>query len=163
MKALAFAFLLFAIAPIDIDTTKIENGAHYAYSAGPNRKVTLSKKDDVTTVVVAEGDRVDTLIVRSIDGKTVIGHSDNGMPPPTPSAGRIPVVIDGMNVEPFLDGDLVDRSIREHSLATYYICPKDRAMLRVPNGPAEAMFKCPVDGTLMRPGVGPSREFFLLN
>lgn len=163
MKALAFAFLLFAIAPIDIDTTKIENGARQSYAAGPGRMVSVAKDAGVTTVVVVEGERVDTLVVRNVDGKTVIAHTDNGLPRPAPSAQRAPVIIDGMDVEPFLEGDPVDRSLRQQSLGTYYICPRDRAVLRVPNGPAEAMFKCPVDGTLMRPGVGPSQQYFLLN
>ena len=163
MKALAFAFLLFALTPIDIDTSKIENGAHVTYKNDAYRTVTLSKNADVTTVLVTEGERVDTLIVRNIGGKTVIAHSDNGIPRAAGILDRAPILVDGMNVEPFLQGDAVDRSVRGMGMATYYTCPKDRAMLRVPNGSTEAMFKCPVDGTLMRPGVGPSRQFYLLN
>jgi hypothetical protein len=162
MKALAAALLLFAIQPIDIDTTKLENGKHYAYKSG-DRDVTVAKDNDITTINVVNGERVDTLIVRQVDGRTIISHTNNGLEEPPAKAEQPPLIIDGMNVDTFLRGDAVQRSVRKAGLAQFYVCPKDRAMLRVVNGPSDAMFKCPVDGTLMRPGVGPSRQFYLLN
>lgn len=163
MKALAAALLLFAIQPIDIDTTKLENGKHYAYAAG-ERRVAVAKENDATTINVVSGQRVDTLIVRQMNGKTVISHTSNGMAPPRATADSTPVIVDGLNIEAFLGGDeVMERGLADAGFASYFVCPKDRAMLRVPNAPRDAMYKCPVDGTVMRPGVGPSKEFYLLH
>ena len=45
--------------------------------------------------------------------------------------------------------------------ASYYICPKDETMLRVPKEKDLGDFKCPVDGTPMKQWR--TRQFFLLN
>ncbi len=45
----------------------------------------------------------------------------------------------------------------------YFVCPKDGAMLRVPGGTSGEAFKCPVDGTDMKSGVGMNKKFFLLD
>ena len=45
----------------------------------------------------------------------------------------------------------------------YFMCPKDQAMLRVPSAKKGATFKCPVDGTEMRPGAGKDGMIFLLD
>jgi hypothetical protein len=45
----------------------------------------------------------------------------------------------------------------------YFVCPRDGAVLHVPDTAAGDTFKCPVDGTEMKGGVGTGRKFFLLN
>jgi hypothetical protein len=47
--------------------------------------------------------------------------------------------------------------------ASYFICPKDETMLRVPAAAPGATFKCPVDGTEMRRGVSREGRIFLID
>ncbi|HEV7768642.1 MAG TPA: hypothetical protein VGQ76_26835, partial [Thermoanaerobaculia bacterium] len=54
-----------------------------------------------------------------------------------------------------------DRNVEQNE-PRFYVCPKDGASLRVPSAKANAKFLCPVDGTEMTEGVGPSKKFFLL-
>lgn len=54
-----------------------------------------------------------------------------------------------------------DRRIEQNE-PRFYVCPKDGASLRVPTAKANAKFLCPVDGTEMTEGLGPSKKFFLL-
>jgi hypothetical protein len=44
----------------------------------------------------------------------------------------------------------------------FYICPKDETMVRVPHSKFTGDLKCPVDGTVMKPGLGQRSAIFLL-
>lgn len=45
----------------------------------------------------------------------------------------------------------------------YYICPKDETMVRVGRAPRPAgELLCPIDGTPMKAGTGPTSSIFLL-
>jgi len=43
---------------------------------------------------------------------------------------------------------------------TWFVCPKDHTMLRVPDDKADQSFKCPVDGTQMEKKKGRGFAFF---
>jgi hypothetical protein len=43
---------------------------------------------------------------------------------------------------------------------TWYVCPKDHTMLRVPDGKESDTFKCPLDGTTMEKRKGKGLTFF---
>jgi len=43
---------------------------------------------------------------------------------------------------------------------TWYVCPKDHATLRVPDGKEGETYKCPVDGTTMEKRKGHGFSFF---
>ena len=43
---------------------------------------------------------------------------------------------------------------------TWFVCPKDHTMLRVPDGKEDDSFKCPVDGTAMEKRKGHGFSFF---
>jgi hypothetical protein len=58
-------------------------------------------------------------------------------------------------------GDLLDHRIfRPHHDQTWFVCPKDHAMLRVPEVKDGDTFKCPVDGTAMEKRKGRGFSFF---
>ena len=46
---------------------------------------------------------------------------------------------------------------------SFYVCPKDAAMLRVVNAPRNATYHCPVDGTEMKESIGRGKQYWLLN
>lgn len=49
---------------------------------------------------------------------------------------------------------------RERTAQTWFVCPKDHTMLRVPADKKDGTFKCPVDGTTMEQRKGRGFAFF---
>ena len=49
---------------------------------------------------------------------------------------------------------------RNPSSQTWFVCPKDHTLMRVPSGKEDATFKCPVDGTTMEKRKGHGFAFF---
>src|SRR5207245_2719937 len=62
------------------------------------------------------------------------------------------VMIDGM--------ELPSRTFPGARMQTWFVCPKDHTMLRVPAGKENETFKCPVDGTTMEKRKGRGFGFF---
>lgn len=177
MKALALAFLLFASTPIVIDTTRLADGASDVRIEG-NRTVTVARMGTTITVRIDEGKRVDTVtITRQPGGELSIAHSDNGQSRPVIALDRRPVIVDGVDLEPFLAGNFLGmqqtpeaevvppQPERRDTRGTprYYICPKDETMVRVPAGRAAGDLMCPLDGTPMKSGTGRDSQIFLLD
>lgn len=177
MKALALGFLLFATSPIVIDTTKLADGAREVRREG-SRTVSVARDGDTVVIRVDEGKRVDTVtITRNPDGQLSIGHRDNGEPRQLIALDRRPVIVDGIDLEPFLASNAVppppnsiaplppqpepERGYR--GAPRYYVCPKDETMVRVPAGRTPGELKCPLDGTPMRAGTGRDSQIFLLD
>ncbi len=48
----------------------------------------------------------------------------------------------------------------QHRTQTWFVCPKDHTMMRVPAGKSDQTFKCPVDGTTMEKRKGHGFSFF---
>jgi hypothetical protein len=176
MKALALAFLLFASTPILIDTHKLADGARDVRHEG-SRTVSIARSGNTVVVRIDEGRRTDTVtMTRQENGELSIAHQDNGVPRQMIGLDRRPVIVDGIDLEPFLAGNLLgtqkaapkvtppkpDRRYDEKNGPRYYVCPKDETMVRVPANRAPAELNCPLDGTPMKAGTGRGSAFFLL-
>ena len=171
MKSLAMAFLLFATAAIEVNTSKLAEGATQTFASG-SRTVTVYRSGSTTTVRVAEGERVDTVTLTREGGKLSIGHEDNGVARRLLVVDRPKVIVDGIDLEPHLMDSFEapntapapdpKKSITVPADGRYFICPKDATVMRVPTPMPGRTFKCPVDGTEMKSGVGPGSRYFLL-
>ena len=168
---LAMAVMLFATATIHIDTGHLPDGAKETRVEG-SRRVTVEKSDGKTIARVEEGPRVDTVVMSREDGQLTVGHSANSVPQRLFVLDRPSVIVDGIDLEPWLSGTQGTTSMkpqlrRERSDADewpqYYVCPKDEAVLRVPraHGTVET-YVCPIDGTPMKRGTGPKSQYWLL-
>lgn len=176
MKILALSFLLLATSPVVIDTSKLADHATELRVAG-GRKVHVSREGGTVTVIVEEGKRVDTItMTRTEGGELSIGHSDNGEPREIIALDRQPVIVDGIDLEPFMAGNFFGTQTtvplpqpeprdqrRNEGEGQTFMCPKDRTMVHVPSGRAPLDLKCPVDGTPMIAGSGPRSQYFLLH
>jgi hypothetical protein len=172
MKILALSFLLFATSPLVIDSSKLADNAVEMHLAG-SRKVAVSRMGGTVTVTIEEGKRVDTItMTHTDDGQLSIGRRDNGEKRQIIALDRRPVIVDGIDLEPFLAGNFfgtqkeavpAPQPQRREATPRYYLCPKDATMVRVPSGPVPPELKCPVDGTTMVAGTGHSSEYFLLH
>jgi len=75
------------------------------------------------------------------------------------------ILVDGIDLEPYLGGAVREApppAPRRQDPPRFYICPNDEATLRVRPGTPEGKYKCPLDGAVMRSGVGPGRQYWLL-
>jgi hypothetical protein len=171
IQSLAFAVLLLSTAAIEVNTDRLADGATQTFSVG-SRQVAVHKSGDTTTVRVQELDRIDTVTLTVQPGRLSIAHKDNGVERRFIVLDRPRVVVDGIDLEPYLAGatagepggvvPLPDKRPVVQGGPQYYICPKDEVMLRLPNGPANRELHCPLDGTLMKRGMGPQSQYWLL-
>lgn len=169
MKTLALAFLLFATAAIEVSTSRLADGAVETFTSG-SRTVRVHQSGATTTVRVEEGDRVDTVTIAREDGRLSIGHKDNGAVRRFIVVDRPKVIVDGIDLEPYLLGGIPSAAVPAPAPSAapdesshYFYCPKDGAMLVVPHGMAPKSLSCPVDGTQMKAGAGREQKYYLLD
>ena len=175
MKALALLFTLFATsASIQFDTSKLAVGGVDAKFAG-SRRVTVERTAQATIVRVEEGERVDTITMVRENGQVEkVITANNGKIRPFIAMDRPKVIVDGIDLEPYLngaagvqEGALVfppkkrsDRYERSPMAQREYLCPKDGTLLRVPTNAKTTAFNCPLDGTPMEAGIGPNQKYW---
>lgn len=173
MKTLALVFTLFAsVASIQFDTSKLPVGGSDAKFAG-SRRVTVERTATATIVRVEEGERVDTVtMVRESGQIERITAANNGKPRAAIAMDRPKVIVDGIDLEPFLTGAAgvpsttvqrippKKRYERSPMAQREYVCPKDGALLRIPTNAKATSFTCPLDGTPMEAGIGLGQQFW---
>ena len=137
-----------------IDTSKLMPGQAHVFTLEDNVRVTVRRAGEERRVMIERNGIVNHYTVAPDGGELRVTFSDT-------TGGLIlspgQVMVDGVP----LDGST---AIIEppRSPAKYYICPKDQTMLRVPHSKHNGQFKCPVDGTPMKPAVGRQNEYYLL-
>ncbi|HYC93474.1 MAG TPA: hypothetical protein VEO54_29985 [Thermoanaerobaculia bacterium] len=177
MKSLAFALLLFSTAAIEVNTSRLADGTTQTFLSG-SRKVAVHKSGDTTTVMVQEGDRLDTVTLTRADGELSIGRKNNGVPRRFIVVDRPKVIVDGIDLEPHLMDEMTPapQSVPAPGIVplpkkfkpmmrddtTYHVCPKDGTKVIVPPDAGPGPYRCPVDGTPLKSGVGPGSKFFLI-
>ncbi|HEX8154520.1 MAG TPA: hypothetical protein VF698_15405 [Thermoanaerobaculia bacterium] len=126
------------------------------------RKITITKKGDALNVEVegAGGSRTVTIV----GGDRGIRIERDGSRP------GISVIPPGELRERIIAGELpgfdVDqlprfrRFPRDQKLQNWFVCPKDKTLLRVPDDAGEKEFNCPVDGTKMEKRNAKDFRFF---
>jgi hypothetical protein len=157
-------------------------GAAFVYAeTGSSSRLTVSPSDmkdgetktlvdgDNTITVKRNGDTLDVkidgagntrhvTIVRGGDGEIRVERSGGRDKTHTWVVGpdRPRIMIDGMDF-----GTPGMRVLPRGSASlTWFVCPKDHTMLRVPEDKKEGTFKCPVDGTTMEQRKGRGFAFF---
>ncbi len=164
MKAFACALFLAVIAAhavaqpapstIVADTSLWKNGESQTFTLDDTVLVTIRRDGEVRRVTVMRLGMTNEYTIEPIEGRLQVTsrNTNRGV---LISPHRI--TVDGVNLE----GELRFPS-QQRGRALFYICPKDQTMLRVPHTDHDGEFKCPVDGTPMRPSAGPGSPYFLL-
>jgi hypothetical protein len=178
MKSLAFALLLFSTAAIEVNTSRLADGTTQTFVSG-SRKVAVHKSGDTTTVMVQEGDRLDTVTLTRTGGGLSIGSKNNGVTRRFIVVDRPKIVVDGIDLEPHLMDAMMPapQSTPAPGIVplpkkftpmpipddtSYHVCPKDGTKVIVPPDAGPGPFRCPVDGTPLKSGVGRGSKFFLI-
>lgn len=100
--------------------------------AGRTREVTISRTGDGLIRIDRDGTRERTLVI---------------------GPDRRRIVVDGMSLD-----DLP--ALPKRRMESWFVCPKDKTALRVPEGKEDATYKCPIDGTVMEKKKGRGFSFF---
>lgn len=161
MKTLALALLLSTAigSPeanrIVIDTTGWRPNQAQVVMVDATTRVTVARNGDVRHVTVERLGITNRYTLEPVDGELQVTSAD--------IQGRLilspdRIVVDGVS----LDKAPQPLSPRSKAKPRYYVCPKDQTMLRVPHDRHNGEFKCPVDGTRMKPAVGHQSAIFLL-
>lgn len=161
MKALAFVLFLAAatvqaVGMYAFDTSKLAPGVAHVFTVDDSVRVTIRRDGEVRHVTVERLGIRNEYKLERVNGVLELTWKDvaQGL---VFSPHRI--LVDGVT----LDGSLPVPSPDLRKKATYYICPKDQTMLRVPHSDHDGEFQCPVDGTPMKPSAGRTSPYFLLN
>lgn len=150
-----FAMGVFAASSrFSISANDLKDGETKTFGDG-DRTITVHRSGDAIDVKINGASTSKRIVIDSTDGEIHIGgdgpraFSFNGTP------GAMPRI--------FIDGNMPSlerRKLREKSTQTWYVCPKDHTMLRIPDGKSDATYKCPVDGTTMEKREGRGFTFF---
>lgn len=159
MKSLAFAALLLvavglgAEGLIIIDTTDIKPGDPPKVVTVDGVTISVTRVLDIRRVrVTREGmPHFNEYIVEPADGELRLTRATVGSR----------VIFDPRRI--VVDGVQLDSGLRAPVTGGWlYVCPRDETMVRITK-PHSGEIKCPLDGTVMKRGVGQSSQIFLLN
>jgi hypothetical protein len=159
MKTLAFVLLLSSaiVTPpadkITVDTSAMLPGQSQVFTLDESVRVEVTRVGEQRSVRIERMGIVNLYQLEPVNGRlqVTVAETDRGL---VVSPHRI--VVDGVA----LDG--IPQIPARRGRLYFYICPKDETMVRIPHSNFRGELKCPVDGTVMKPGLGQQSAIFLL-
>ena len=118
------------------------------------KTITVKREGNTTHVQIADAENTEKLTITREGGRLRIGRVDSdGIQSFTLGPDRRKIIIDGMPLGDFENLPRF-RDLPKKNMQSWFVCPKDHTMLRVPEGKEDQTFKCPVDGTTMEKRKG---------
>jgi len=161
-----FAFLLlFVIAGamtastrLTISPSQMKDGETKTFT-DDGRKVTVRREGTTTHVTIEGAEGTKTLSITNDGSDIHIDGFDGTRRKIVVGPDRPRVLIDGMDFKG-LD-DFPRHGLMPRKAQTWFVCPKDHTMLRVPEDQVDdKTFKCPLDGTTMEKRKGRGFAFY---
>jgi hypothetical protein len=148
---------------LTINPSEMKDGETKTFT-DDGRKVTVTREGNTTKVLIEGADGTKTLSITNDDGEIRIDGAD-GKRRKVIQIGpdRPRILIDGMDFKDFNFKGLEDfprHGLMPRKAQTWFVCPKDHTMLRVPDEKSDDTFKCPIDGTTMEKKKGRGFAFF---
>jgi hypothetical protein len=138
----------FSITPSDL-----KDGETKTFADG-DRTIAVHRVGDALELRIDGAGKTRRVVIESTDGEIHIGGGGAPRVYSFNSGGALPRIL--------IDGNMP--SIQPRMLfpknQSWYVCPKDHTMLRVPEAKGNATFKCPLDGTTMEKRKGGAFQFF---
>ena len=147
IAALVLAVAAFAGTTITVSPDEMKNGEKKTLT-DDGQKITLSREGDILDIQIDGAGKTRTVIIRKSDGTISIGRTGD-------LGDRIVI-----GPERFEFKTLPHVMPKFGKTQTWYVCPKDHTMLRVPEGKEGETFKCPLDGTTMEKRKGQGFSLF---
>lgn len=143
------ALAAYASTALTVNPSEMKNGDAKKLVDG-DRTVTVTRNGDAVDIHIEGGAASDRLTINRT-GKGFRIDRD----------GAHTWVMPPMGEEPFrLAPGVRQFRFKNNAVQTWFVCPKDHAMLRVPDADADKTYKCPVDGTTMEKRKGTGFAFF---
>jgi hypothetical protein len=148
---------------LTINPSEMKDGETKTFT-DDGRKITVKREGNTTKVMIEGAEGTKTLSITNDDGDvTIDGANGNRRKIVIGSGDRPRILIDGTDFKDFnfkgLD-DVPRHGLLPRKAQTWFVCPKDHAILRVPEEKQDETFKCPVDGTTMEKKKGRGFAFF---
>ena len=147
---LLFGLAVYASTAFTINPSEMKSGETKKLVDG-DRTVTVTRNGDALDIRIEGGATSENLtITRGGDGFRIErGGTHAWVMPPMPDTRsfHVPTI----------------RQFRFNTgrTQTWFVCPKDHTMMRVPTAKSDVTFKCPIDGTTMEKRKGSGFAFFL--
>jgi len=122
------------------------------------RTITVTREGNTTHVKIDEAGKTRRVTITRDGDHIRIGHDDEGISAFTVGPGHRRIIIDGVPLDEFMMKPQM--VLPRRRTQTWFVCPKDHTMLRVPEGKEDQTFKCPIDGTTMEKKKGRGFSFF---
>jgi hypothetical protein len=146
---------------LSIEPSEMKEGEPKTFT-DDGRTITVRREGNSTEIRIEGADKTDKVTITREGNRIRIGRVDSeGGRSIIVGPDRRRIVIDGM---PALDLDVFPKYKRippAGKATTWFVCPKDKTMLRVPEEKADQTFQCPVDGTTMEKRKGRGFTFFM--
>jgi hypothetical protein len=140
------AFAVYAATAFTIDPSEMKSGESKKLVDG-DRTVTITRNGESLDIRIEGGASADKLtITRGRDGFRIDRDGGRTWVLPNNENFHVPAI----------------RQFRFNAprTQTWFVCPKDHTMMRVPEGKSDATFKCPIDGATMEKRKGSGFAFF---
>ena len=146
---------------LTINPSEMKDGETKTFT-DDGRKITVKREGNTTKVLIEGADGTKTLSITNDDGEVRIDGTDGNRRKIIIGPGDRPrVLIDGFDFKNFKGLDDFPRyGMLPRKAQTWFVCPKDHTMLRVPEEKQDETFKCPIDGTTMEKKKGRGFAFF---
>lgn len=139
---------------LTIEPSEMKDGETKTFTDN-GRTITVKREGNATHVQIADADKTEKLTITRENGRVRIGRVDSdGVHGFTIGPDRRKIIIDGIPLGDFENLPRFREQLPRKEVQSWFVCPKDKTMLRVPEGNEEKTFKCPVDGTLMEKRKG---------
>jgi hypothetical protein len=127
---------------LTINPSEMKDGETKTFT-DDGRKITVKRDGDTTKVTIEGAEGTRTLSITNDDGDITI---DGGN-------GNRRKIFKGLD-------DYPRHGLLPRKAQTWFVCPKDHTILRVPEEKQDETFKCPVDGSTMEKKKGRGFAFF---
>jgi hypothetical protein len=149
---------------LSIEPSEMKDGETKTFTDdGRSRTITVRRQGNSTEIRIDGADKTDRVTITREGNRIHIGRldSEGGLRSFVVGPERRRIVVDGMTI-PDLENLPKFRTLPPPGKAsTWFVCPKDKATLRVPEEKADQTFKCPVDGTTMEKRKGRGFTLFM--
>ena len=138
---------------LTVQPSEMTDGETKTFTDGA-KTITVRREGDTMTVRIDKAGETERLTITREGNRIRIGHAGNVV-----RFGDLSELGDlgtGVVVTP----DRLPRLKPLHETSTFFVCPNDRTMLRVPEAKKDQTFQCPVDGTKMEKRKGRGFTFF---
>lgn len=146
---------------LSIQPSEMKDGETKTFT-DDGRTITVRRDGNSTEIRIDSADKTDTLTITREGNRIRIGRADSdGMRSFVLGPERRRIIVDGTPLPDLEHLPKFRKFPPSQKATTWFLCPKDGTMIRVPEEKADQTFKCPVDGTTMEKRKGRGFTFFM--